>query len=102
MAQRRFAHLNEFCAAGAMAAQARRVERERREHLMDAGVCDEAALWPNAEVDDVHFIDASWLTEEFMASLPDARGNGRRGASPAEGHSESIGVVSGEAAVAVT
>ena len=104
MAQSSFSHLNEFCAAGAMAAQARRAERERRENLLDAGVCDDAALWPSAiaEVDDVHFIDASWLTEEFMASLPDARGNGRRGASTAEAHGESIGVVSGEAAVTVT
>ena len=83
MAQSSFSHLNEFCAAGAMAAQARRAERERRENLLDAGVCDDDALWPSAiaEVDDVHFIDATWLTDEFMASLPAARGNGRRGAS---------------------
>ena len=86
MAQSRFAHLNEFCAAGAIAAQDRRVERERRQHLLDAGVCDDAALWPGAfaEVDDVHFIDASWLTDEFMANLPDTRGNSRRGASADE------------------
>ena len=104
MAQSSFSHLNEFCAAGAMAAQARRAERERRENLLDAGVCDDAALWPSAiaEVDDVHFIDATWLTDEFMASLPDARGNGRRGASVVAAQGESIGGVTGEAAVEVS
>ena len=82
MSSEDFAHLNEFCAAGARAAQERRRERERREHLLDAGVEDESVLFPadEREVDDVHFIDAAWLTDEFMRTLPDACGNGGRAA----------------------
>ena len=60
-----YAHLNQFCAAGVHAAQERRRERERREALVDAGVDDERVLFPDEElaVEDVHFIDAAWLTD---------------------------------------
>ena len=55
-----WAHLNTYCAAGASAARARRLERERVEQLRARGVHDEAELRPldyMEEVDDDTFVD---------------------------------------------
>ena len=92
-----YAHLNQFCAAGVHAAQERRRERERREALVDAGVDDERVLFPDEElvVEDVHFIDAAWLTDEFMNALSDARGNGGRAAAQV-GDDSAASVVGGD------
>ena len=77
MAQPTGGNLNEFCASGVRAKQTSRLERERREMLLDAGVESEEALFAtdDGEVTDVHFVDPSWLSDDFMRELSDARGN---------------------------
>ena len=57
---------NEFCAKGVAAKKRGRVERERRESLMRAGVVDEDGLLPldaREAVEDVFPLQPEWLND---------------------------------------
>ena len=67
------------------AQQDRRRRREAREELLAQGVTESETLygWENGEVDNVHFLDAAWLTDAFMATLKAAPMMGSGGVAAA-------------------